>query len=516
MSKSSSEINDEQNEEDNLENIDNTEEDVINNKNKTYYFSLMNISKYKKYTLSENNIHNCIRDKIIEKKNENKINKKSYSFRKSRSINDKIINIESIDDENINKEIIIEKINENKNDNDNINSDINNENENYEYNLEFDKNIYESQIPSEQIFLRQKKQIEIMKEKNNQYKFNNSLLNLNKSNTNCKENENKLQKRHKKNSSNILDEINSTLIENISNQKLQSIIKQRKSFKETCLYLSIDSPEFFEISYLPKNLKNKKSDEYVEEFLEEEDDTEIIPLINNNWETIKYFKRVNNNIEFSNIAIRTINEVNYSTNGVEINIELSLVANSEIWIFSRCFVNKDINDSGIFDTTSINNDSDVIFNKYTSLIKIIKEKNSSKCFITLGIFYEDESDGNKIKYETFLKRQLVDYSQFDSLSVNNSNSIYYYLENDLLDIKAIIMDLGNEVIDAKVFVNKNQRFNHIEGKFFLPTNKRSKLLFCGIGPSVQVKKLRINNIEKYDENENNEFNKKSCTCCNIY
>ena len=33
-----------------------------------------------------------------------------------------------------------------------------------------------------------------MKEKNNQNKFNNSLLNLNKSNTNCKENENKLQK----------------------------------------------------------------------------------------------------------------------------------------------------------------------------------------------------------------------------------------------------------------------------------------------------------------------------------
>ena len=86
------------------------------------------------------------------------------------------------------------------------------------------------------------------------------------------------------------------------------------------------------------------------------------------------------------MAIRTINEVNYNTNGVEINLELSLVGGSEFWIFTRSFVNKDINDSEVFDTYSINNESDIIFNKYTSLIKIIKEKNSSKCFITFGTF----------------------------------------------------------------------------------------------------------------------------------
>ena len=44
-----------------------------------------------------------------------------------------------------------------------------------------------------------------------------------------------------------------------------------------------------------------------------------------------------------------------------------------------------------------------MFNKYTSLIKISKEKNSNKCFLYLGTFYEDETDENKIKYETFLK-----------------------------------------------------------------------------------------------------------------
>ena len=50
----------------------------------------------------------------------------------------------------------------------------------------------------------------------------------------------------------------------------------------------------------------------------------------------------------------------------------------------------------------------------------------------------------------------------------SSNSIYYYLENDLIDIKIIIIDLGNEKIDAKIFINNNKKFNHIEGKFYLP------------------------------------------------
>ena len=109
----------------------------------------------------------------------------------------------------------------------------------------------------------------------------------------------------------------------------------------------------------------------------------------------------------------------------------------------------------------------------------------------------------------------MDFSHAENVNVNNSNSLYYYLENDLIDIRIIITDLGIETIDTKIFINKNQKFNHIEGKFYLPTNKRSKILFCGIGPSVPVRKLRINNIEKF-EDENNEFTKRSCTCCNIY
>ena len=171
---------------------------------------------------------------------------------------------------------------------------------------------------------------------------------------------------------------------------------------------------------------------------------------------MKQFKKINNCIEFSNIALRTLNEVNYNTNGVEINIDLSLVGDSEFLVFSRCFINKDYNETEIFDSTSINNESNDIFNKYTSLIKISKEKNN-KCFVSLGIFYEDENDKNKIKYETFLKRQLIDYSEIENINVTSSNSIYYYLENDLIDIKIIIIDLGNEKIDAKIFINNNKK-----------------------------------------------------------
>ena len=500
MSKSSSEINDEEKgEEENIEIVGNTEENVINNKNRTFYFS-MNLSKYKKYTLN-NNINNINNINGINSINNNGKIISENKIGKSKTNKEKSINLETIDNEHVNEEKIKDKIkiykcNSNKNI---LNEECNN------INIINQKSMNESQISSEQLFLRQKERIKLMKEKN-YFKLNNSLLNKNQNNK-----KDKIKDNHKKSDS-TLHKVNSIINDNYFNDKNGRNINHRISFKETCLYLTLDDPQFFEISHLPKNFNiniNEDEDE------EEEDETEIIPIFNNDWKNVKHFKKINNCIEFSNMALRTLNEVNYSTNGVEINIDLSLIGYGEFWIFSRCFVNKDINDSEIFDTCSINNESDVIFNKYTSLIKIIKEKNSSKCFVTFGTFYEDETDENKIKYETFLKRQLVDFSHTESVNVNNSNSLYYYLENDLIDIRIIITDLGIDTIDTKIFINKNQKFNHIEGKFYLPTNKRSKILFCGIGPSVPVRKLRINNIEKF-EDENNEFTRRSCTCCNIY
>lgn len=488
MNRVSSKLNDEEKGE---ENIENTEENAINSKNQNFNFSLMNISKYKKYTLNQNQ---------NEKNDENNFEKNQTK------INNNIINLESLGNEKIEEEELLKKINIYKNfDKHQIFFGSNEKNIN-----QFPRNL-ESNIAIEEIFIRQKDQIQKMKEKNEQYKYNSSLkpkesiknAKTYKNRINLKKNlEYSFQRKNYSNSDN----------NNISSQKLYYEINKRKSLKETCLFLTLDNPQFFEISYFQKN-SNFNSKRNEDEF---ENESEIIPIINNTWENVTEFKKIDNYIEFNNIALRTLNEVNYNTNGVEINIDFSLIGESELWIFSRCFVNKDFNDSDIFDVFSMNIEPNVMFNKYSSLIKIIKEKNCNKCFISFGTFYEDERDDNKIKYGTFLKRQLIDYSQYNDLNLNNSNTIYYYLENDLLDIKAIIVDLGNDIIDAKISLNNNKKFNHIEGKFYLPTIKRSKILFCGFGQSIQVRKLRINNIDKFEETVNDEINKKSCTCCNIF
>ena len=134
MSGSSSEIKDDENGE---ENIYNTEENVINNKNKIVYFSIANISKYKKYLNNNNNNKN--------------INKKENKVEKTKSYINKIINIDIIDNENIDEEKICKKINIYRNNSDNK------KNLNEEQINKLKEKIYISQNSSESIFIRQKK-----------------------------------------------------------------------------------------------------------------------------------------------------------------------------------------------------------------------------------------------------------------------------------------------------------------------------------------------------------------------
>ena len=342
---------------------------------------------------------------------------------------------------------------------------------------EKDNSLYKSSSPVEEVFKMQKEKIKTIKEK---YKS---------------------RKNNIKSANNHNKERNSTK-ENI---KL-SFSKMRKTNSTNLLCLTINDLLFFEQTIFNYNPKL---------------DEDYIPLLNNSWEKcnqlLKSYKK-NNFIELNKIAVRTMNTVNYNTSNIELNLEFSLTGESELWIFTRCFVNKDTNESYYFDTVSLNNDVNVIYNKYTSLIKIIKEKNSSKCFITFGTFYEDLESKGKIKYETFLKRQLVDYCQNEI----NRNNTYYYLENDLADFKLFIKDSGNDLIDAKISMNKNTKMNHIMGKFYLPTNKKAKLMFCGVGQSVKIKKLIIKNYEKNGDDNEEKYEtifsseKKSCTCCSIY
>ena len=94
------------------------------------------------------------------------------------------------------------------------------------------------------------------------------------------------------------------------------------------------------------------------------------------------------------------------------------------------------------------------------------------------------------------------------------------LENDICEFNVYISDSGNENIDMKIAMNNDNKFNYVIGNFYLPTNKRSKLLFCGEGQSIIVKQLEINKYNKNDDQIQQfetlfSFEQKSCSCCNL-
>lgn len=113
--------------------------------------------------------------------------------------------------------------------------------------------------------------------------------------------------------------------------------------------------------------------------------------------------------EIRNLALRTVNEVDYDTQGIELNITVMLKGGSHFWIFTRSYVNMDYNESVVFDTHSEHNSSGEVFNKYASIIRISKEEHSSRCFIHFGAFCKDNNT-NQLTLKSFLKRQLIDYS----------------------------------------------------------------------------------------------------------
>ena len=153
------------------------------------------------------------------------------------------------------------------------------------------------------------------------------------------------------------------------------------------------------------------------------------------------------------------------------------------------------------DTSSGSNDAMPFFNKIED----------NKAFVSFGTFYKNKKSGN-LHYKTFLQRQLVDFVHED----NN----YYYLENDLCEFDVIIVDLGNECLQTKISLNNREKYNNIKSNFYLPINKKAKLMFCGEGNNIIVTELEIKSFLKYDEDIDKfgliiSNDSKACDCCSI-
>ena len=339
------------------------------------------------------------------------------------------------------------------------------------YNEENKSHQITESVPTEELFLKQKERIKVYKERLSKNKLDKNNIN-------------------NKNTKNSIDLLN---IGNSNKYKNSISSHQKKIFNGTFKTLTLDNYQFFEKANFQTKIKYSSKDDN-------------IPILKNaEWKSLNYPMQ---NVEFKKIALRTINEINYEINMVKIYINFTLQGESELWIFTRCFINKEVNESINFDLSSLNNEPDIIFNKYSSLIKITKERYSNKCFISFGTFCENMKYPNKLSYKTFLKRQIVNF--------NDSSNIKNY-KNDICEFNVQVIDSGNENIDVKVAMNADDKFNYVIGNFYIPINKRSKLLFCGEGQSVMIKSLTINNYNKSEEQiQQFEFEQKSCSCCNIY
>ena len=245
--------------------------------------------------------------------------------------------------------------------------------------------------------------------------------------------------------------------------------------------------------------------------------------LNKDWKKIdKDFPRLseNNNgyeyIELNQMAIRVIKEIDFDEMGVELNLNFNLIGTSQIFVFTRSFVNKDINESGIFEDDIYNIEKNDIFNKYTSLIKISKDMKKGSSFITFGTYYNDKYKNNKLYHKFFLQRQLIDYNEEKNYNEYDDRKEYQ------TEFNMVINDLGNENINARIYLNKNKKPNDISGNFFLPINKKAKIMIFGMGTGVRLRNVGCKIFNKRNESiknlikfESENSAPKNCQCCYI-
>lgn len=353
-----------------------------------------------------------------------------------------------------------------------------------------DTNKSDDLLGSEEIFINIKKEIETVKKRNEAFHLKKestkSMNNNLHSNNDLNSNKFKLLTKTKDEKDNIQEEESSN-----------------NEFYEFNL-----NDDYIGYEYSNFNNSGKKNDKFD---------------LNKDWKKIdKDFPRLseNNNgyeyIELNQMAIRVIKEIDFDEMGVELNLNFNLIGTSQIFVFTRSFVNKDINESGIFEDDIYNIEKNDIFNKYTSLIKISKDMKKGSSFITFGTYYNDKYKNNKLCHKFFLQRQLIDYNEEKNYSEYDDRKEYQ------TEFNMIINDLGNENINARIYLNKNKKPNDISGNFFLPINKKAKIMIFGKGTGVRLRNIGCKIFNKRNESiknlikfESENSAPKNCQCCYI-
>jgi len=350
----------------------------------------------------------------------------------------------------------------------------------------------EDLLGSEEIFINLKKEIETVKKRNEAFhlkkestkSMNNNIHTNNDTNTN--NNKFKLLTKSKDDKENINEE-----------QSMNGI----QEFK-----LNDDNINFEYSNFNPR----KKGESF---------------NLNRTWKNIDKnfpkFSEINNvqkdyeYIELNQMAIRVIKEIDFDEMGIELNLHFNLIETSQIFIFTRSFVNKDINNSSIFEDDIYNIDKNDMFNKYTSLIKISKDVKNRTCIITFGTYYNDKLKNNKLCHKFFLQRQLIDYSE-------EKNDFDENKKDHQTEFNVILNDLGDETINTRIYLNKNKKPNDVSGNFFLPINKKAKIMIFGMGTSVRLRDIGCKIFNKRNEAikdlikfESENSAPKNCQCCNI-
>ena len=95
-------------------------------------------------------------------------------------------------------------------------------------------------------------------------------------------------------------------------------------------------------------------------------------------------------------------------------------------------------------------------------------------------------------------------------------------KDDISEFNITLNDFGEEIVETRIYMNDNKKPNDISGNFFMPVNKKAKIMIFGKGTSVRLKEISGKIFDKRNENLKNLIKfetengaPKNCECCSI-